>query len=233
MGKKKKKKVGECAYCGSIAALTDEHVIPQCLFEKPLPADIVKIPVCEKCNNEKSKDDGYLRDFLVTDIHASEHPIARRIFLSKTLSADRQNKSELLRTMRTQGRPESIYTKGGIYLCEGFSSPLEGERINNIFTHITRGLYYKIRTKRIPDDYIFEISRLDSTEFREVWLKLKEIGVNGPYGCGDVLICLMMYAEENEFISYWWLWFYGGVCIHVVTTPPDFKWDLPPEQHQK
>ena len=223
----KKRKVGECAYCGVIGTLTDDHVIPRCLFEKPLPPDMVKVPACEKCNNDKSKDDDYLRDFLVTDIYASEHPVAKRVFLTKTLSAGRQNKSALVRAAKAQGRPESIYTKGGIYLGEGFGVPLEGERVNNIFIRIVRGLYYKIRTKRIPDDYVFEVSRWDSSEFREIWPKLQQTGFNGPYRCGDVLTCLMMYAEEDEFISDWWLWFYDGVCVHVVTAPQGFKWELP------
>jgi hypothetical protein len=223
--KKKEKKVGECAYCGEITNLTDEHVIPRCLFEKPLPPDIVVVGVCERCNHEKSKDDDYLRDFLVTDMGGSEHPIAKRIFQTKTLSSARQNKSALLRTAKTQGRFEPVRTKGGIYLGEGYGIPLDGERVNRIFIRIVRGLYYKTKKKRIPDDYVFDVSRWDASEFNEIWPRLEKIGFNGPYRCGDVLTCLMLYAQEDEFITNWWLWFYDGICIHIATSPQGFKWE--------
>jgi 5-methylcytosine-specific restriction endonuclease McrA len=50
MGKKKASK-GLCVYCGERPAATRDHVIPKCLFDPPLPANMVTVPACEECNN--------------------------------------------------------------------------------------------------------------------------------------------------------------------------------------
>jgi hypothetical protein len=63
-GKQRKRKRPEnappCVYCGVAPGITDDHVIPQCFFDKK-PSDIVKVPACPACNNnEKSQLDTYL-----------------------------------------------------------------------------------------------------------------------------------------------------------------------------
>ena len=222
MGKKKKRQA-QCAYCGIWGQVTDDHVIPQCLFNKPLPKDIVLIPACAKCNNnDKSKDDEYLRDYLVTDIHTSNHHIAQSIFHSKFLSAVRQNKSALAREVTKSASQEPFYSKGGIYLGEAVSGNFDGERMRRIFCRITHGLYFKVRRKRIPDSYVCRAERWTADDFNKLWPKLQEVGFNGPYECGDVFRCIMLYADEDEFITTWWLWFYDQMCIRVVIAPEGF-----------
>lgn len=220
---RKQRKRGECAYCGTVAELTIDHVIPQCLFTKPLPPDMVKVSACEQCNNTKSKDDDFLRDFLVTDIFASEQPTAKAIFTQKVVSSARQNKSALMRSFKSHARLEPLHTRGGIYLGHAYSAPLDGERVTQIFCRIMRGLYYKIRSQRIPDKYKCEVSRWEPTGFNEFWPTLKQIGFNGPYHCGDVFTCIMLYADEDPFITAWWLCFYDRICIHVSTELDGFE----------
>jgi hypothetical protein len=41
-----KKTVDVCVYCGQQAELTREHVVPQCLFPKPLPSNMVTVGTC-------------------------------------------------------------------------------------------------------------------------------------------------------------------------------------------
>jgi len=215
---RKKTVTGECVYCGEIKSLEKEDVIPRCLFLKPRPNDLVKVPVCRDCNLGKSKNDDYLRDILVTDADTFNNTIAQAIFHEKTLSSVRQNSSLLARDAMSKGKSEAMYTPNGIYLGEGIGVPINGERIKNIFTQITRGLYFKSRQKRIPDEYVFEVSRVHPLTFNEVWKGLQQIGYNGPYKIGEgVFTCVYLYAAEDEFITKWWLWFYESICISVAT----------------
>ncbi len=52
-----------CIYCGRPAEDGD-HVPPQCIFPRPLPADLITVPSCRVCNRRFSVDDEYFRDAL-------------------------------------------------------------------------------------------------------------------------------------------------------------------------
>jgi 5-methylcytosine-specific restriction endonuclease McrA len=78
LGRRKKMRRGnaECAYCGTAPATTVDHVVPKCLFEAPLPRNMITVPACSPCNGAKSKLDTFLRDFLVSDQQAPENRVA-------------------------------------------------------------------------------------------------------------------------------------------------------------
>jgi hypothetical protein len=40
-----------CIYCGNVDEVTEDHVIPKCLFPKGRPGDIPKVNACKVCNN--------------------------------------------------------------------------------------------------------------------------------------------------------------------------------------
>jgi hypothetical protein len=97
MGKKGKRKVGECAYCGELRKISKEHVIPLCLFKRPYPPRMITVPACDQCNNKKSLDDDFLRDLITTDLYGSQSPIAQEILKGKVLRSVQRNSSELWR----------------------------------------------------------------------------------------------------------------------------------------
>jgi hypothetical protein len=217
---KKGRKIGQCVYCGETKLLTRDHVISKCLFPAPLPSFMVTVPACDACNSEKAKHDDYLRDMLVMDASASKSQAAQEILTGKVFRAADRNQSLAMRAAKSKGKIEPIYSPGGIYLGQGFSFPLEAERINRVFLLIVRGLYYKIRKQRLPDDCEFEVRRV--FDFSEVWERLQQIGYNA-YKLGDgVFTCIFIYAAEEPFLTQWWLWFYESICIHVSTTPANF-----------
>ncbi|HEY0377203.1 MAG TPA: hypothetical protein VGC87_09615 [Pyrinomonadaceae bacterium] len=115
-----------------------------------------------------------------------------------------------------------MHTPGGIYLGHYPTVPLEGKRIEEIFKMMSRGLYFKLRQKRLPDDYVFEVRRLHNSEVIEVARKFKEMGANGPYTLGPgVFACLYGYDAKDEASTYWLLSFYDGVFVTISTEPPD------------
>ncbi len=62
--------VGICAYCGSKGVVTEDHIIPQCLWTGRVPKKVPKVPACRQCNHIlKSELDAYFRDLLTTDPH--------------------------------------------------------------------------------------------------------------------------------------------------------------------
>lgn len=215
----KKQKIGQCVYCGDTKPLTRDHVIARCLFPAPLPTVMVTIPACNDCNAEKSKHDDYLRDMLVVDRN-SEQSKAAQALLDKVQRASQRNQSVVMRGAKSEGEFGPVYSKGGIYLGEAFSFPLEGERVNHIFSLIVRGLYYQLTERFLPQETEFDVRRLTAEEFSKIWEELKKMGFNGPYRLGDdVFTCIFIYAAEEPTLSHWWLWFYDSVCVYVTTAP--------------
>ena len=98
---KEKKQPRECAYCGEIKMPTDDHVIPQCLFNKPLPGNMIVVEACQECNSLKSKDDDYLRDYLVTHLSTYEQEVPKRLFEGKMSRSIQRNSSSFAKEIKT------------------------------------------------------------------------------------------------------------------------------------
>lgn len=213
---KRREQIGECVYCGTTGALEKEDVIPKCLFPKPRPNDLVKVPSCRKCNLEKSKDDDYLRDLLVSDISTGNHPIAQTLFHDKMLSSFRQNSSDFARRAVSEGELSPYRTREGLYLGQAFSVPVDAGRLDRIFSTIVRGLYFKANGVRIPDNYAFDVRRIDMLAFNRHWPELLKVRPNGPHRIGnDVFTCIWVKADVDPFLTVWWLFFYDSIGIVV------------------
>jgi hypothetical protein len=210
-----------CAYCGASPALTGDHVVPKCLFIPPLPQDVVVVPACSVCNNDKSKDDDYLRDFLVMDYQGSTNPIAQEIFDTKVMRSVQRNSSAVVRVAMTQARLISHVTTGGLYLGQLPSFDLDQIRIQRIFSYIVRGLYYKVIHTRMPADCAITVRRVNAKEADEIYHIIKGMNGNGLYRIGQgVFECAFMYADEEPESSLWLLAFYQRVFFTVGTAPP-------------
>lgn len=223
-----KSKVAPCGYCGETRKTTREHVIPKCLFLRPYPKDFIYIYACEECNcKEKSLDDDFLRDLLTSDIYGNQHPIAKEIFQTKVLRSVKRGSSLVSRIMLEQGKPESFYSHGGIYLGQAPSAPLDQERAIRILSIIVRGLYFNARSLRIPKDYKFTVMRYHPREFMEMYRIFHErLHLHGPRTVGEIFLASYAAAQEDPLSTLWLLSFYDNVCFSVSAFRPDLA---PPE----
>jgi hypothetical protein len=206
--KKRSKPKPMCVYCGVNPAVTGDHVVPKCLFLRPLPQDLVVVPACEACNRDKSKDDTYLRDALVMDYQGSESPIARTLFDTKVKRSAKRNSSDVVRAAMTRARFIPHITPGGLYLGEVPSFDLDPIRMERIFCPL-------------PAECAIRIYRISAKDAEEIFHVIKGMNGNGLYRIGQgVFECAFMYATEEPQISMWLLAFYQRVFFVVDTEPP-------------
>lgn len=212
----------KCVYCGQHPATTRDHVIPKSLFTRPLPTNMVTVPVCESCNHHKSLNDDYLRDMLVADVQAAQHPTAQALFRGKVMSAVRKHKSVIAKVAASQARPGNFFTDSGLYVGRFYSVPLVQSRVEQIFSTIVRGLYYQLLKKTLPLDYIFRVRRADAVDTDEVIEIMQQLGMNGPYCLGKEheFCCVFIYGAEDPGITHWILQFYASITVIVATEPP-------------
>jgi hypothetical protein len=189
---------------------------------------MVTVPACRRCNQEKAKNDHYLRDVLILDSLGSLSPVARILFDGKVKRAIRSNRSEVARVAVSQGSFQPNYTPAGIYLGHRYSFPLDGERIEQIFSWLVKGLYFRIRKRRLRDDCEFDIRRWSVQDFGGAWEQLQISGFNGPYALGEgVFRFIFMYAEEEPSCALFWLFFYDRICYYICTHPRGFSSSIP------
>lgn len=218
--KKTKRKKKICVYCGQFKEVSNDHVIPKCLFIKPYPPNLVTVKACDDCNNAKSKNDDYLRDFLIADFVANQSPTANQLFHEKMLSSQRQGSSVIAREAVSKARLEPFYTKGGVYLGDFPSFSVDGERIKQIFETLVRGLYYDSQKKIFPNGYIFEMFRFFPWDFKDIEKGLSKLHLRQKI-LGDVFGCAFTKAQEDEFTTLWYFWFYQRIAFSVSATHPD------------
>lgn len=225
MGKEGKRKIGECAYCAEQSEVSKDHIIPRCLFPRPLPVNMepVSVYACDACNNEeKSKNDQFLRDMLVCDIWNSGNPLAQEAYQAMLRSV-KKNRSVVARMMISQGFLEPIVDPDGRIKGYGYRVELDAEskkRINDIFAMIIRGIYYKTEKKQFPRDYQIQVTKLEPQEYLDVYAKLQELDLDHPYRIADGVFTLTRGFLVNDIASgFFLLSFYDAVFFHVSTKP--------------
>lgn len=161
---------------------------------------------------------------LAVDLHSEHNKAAQTLVTGTVLRSAETNRSQVIRVAKSKGKFETIYSNGGIYLGKGFSFPIDGERVNHIFSQVVRGLYYKLTNLYLPQDCTFDVRRSSASDFHKTWDETQRIGYNGPYHLGkDIFTCIFIYAAEEPALSFWWMWFYDGICVYVKTEPANYS----------
>lgn len=216
-----KRMIDTCVYCGTQAEVTKEHVIPECLFPKPRPANMVTVGVCYPCNNGKSDDDAYLRDFLVADLAAGKSAVAQQLRTGKFKRSVQTNRSEIARAALKRAYRKPLYTPGGIYLGSPIAVPVDRRRLELSFERMVRGLYYHVWNDHLPRDYTYELARIDGFHTAAVWSEMRQTGANIAAIRPEVFVCQYGFDNKYHAVSRWLLLFYNTILIEVLTLPPN------------
>jgi hypothetical protein len=208
-----------CPYCCIRPGTTKDHVIPKCLFPDPLPngINLPTVKACAECNNvNKSDDDTYLRDVLVTDIACSAKPAARGILLGEANRAMRRNQSTFARGVLNTVRHVQLQTPSGLYVGTGYTAEVDLRRMHRIFAKITRGLFFKRNKELLPRDILFTTMRVDVDTSAQM-SRAPGLTWYFPPKLGDVFACIYCLGAHETYDTLWLMGFYDQFCIVVRT----------------
>lgn len=214
-----------CVYCCQEVELTEDHVIPQCLFPNGIPTDAPKVWACELCNGVvKSRLDQYFRDLLVTDMHSSQSPVAQELFPKFGRSVVR-NQSKMARDILKKAQFVELRTPGGIYCGHGYTTQEATEKTREIMAMYVRGLYAFYIHKMLPQDMEFDFFRFGKSEkLNEILRMLNENGGSyGRIGNGDIFECVFGHAVDAPEAGIWILNFLRRALFVVIVTPQNVK----------
>jgi len=215
------KKVEKCYLCG-LRATTSDHIPPKSLFPKNFQYKGLKVPACNKCNNDTSKDDEYLRDvFSMTGWNKE----ARQVFLEGVKPSYTRLYARLQRVTKHQRILNSmekidIKTSNGIFLKEVTGMKMKSDRVKNSLKKIIRGIYFHTYKKSIPNKYkltVYFQPKDIGIDLLEIAKKKKGLNV-GRFG--NTFLYMGFSVKQDEFVGVWWLSFYQTHEVIVMVDSP-------------
>jgi hypothetical protein len=208
---------GTCAYCGSVGDVTDDHVIPKCLWPGRVRKDAPIVDSCKPCNHIwKSEYDTYLRDILVNDKACAKNPIAQKVRERYYRSAA-NNHSIMARDLAEHAKLVGLQEPSG--LISGFAKTLldAEDRCKIILPLIVRGLHQFYLHSTLPKDTPFQVARvINRQEMEALTREMNEKG--GAYqniGTGDVFQCAFWPRPGHLYPEVWILNFYRSIRFVV------------------
>jgi hypothetical protein len=224
---RKMKKGENCAYCGVFTICTRDHVFPRTIFTLGQPNNHVIVPACKKCNNEKSKFDNALRDFLCVDLFGRNTSFARRVNLeSLTILIPKEVKGSVIRSAKA-GRSQFISAllrspkevsleifQEGLYE-QGVSSDEASDLVIESLKWIAKGLFFceTDTLLRIEDFFAQRMFPAKYELFRESYIELttrKIVIGNNTVHCS---LCLPN-EKSDTFVIHLVLW--ECVCFFIA-----------------
>jgi hypothetical protein len=150
-----------CAYCNLDPSEAGEgdHVIPRCLFELPSQSAIT-VPACQGCNQEKSRSEDYVRDWLCSHVDVDLSAVPSVVYERFMRSAERGT-SKLARAATEWGRYETRFTASGIYAGIEVKYPFEDVRVTETFMRVVQGLYFNAHNGHLPVSGRFEVRQVE------------------------------------------------------------------------
>src|SRR6266700_4012782 len=207
---------GVCAYCGNIGEVTDDHIVPRCLWPGRVRKDVPIVDACRPCNHIwKSEYDTYLRDILVNDMACAKNHIAQKV-REKYYRAAKNNRSIMARDLNERAGLVGLQEDSGLVSGFALTLPDAVKRNQVIMPLIVRGLHlYYLRTA-LPKDTSFKVGRvIEREKMQELIREMNENG--GGYqniGTGDVFQFAFWPRPGDPYPQVWVLNFYR--CIRFV-----------------
>lgn len=217
-----------CAYCGSEANITNDHVPPKNIFSGPRPNDLITIPACERCNRDASKDEEYFRLKLCMSQQLGNNVDANKIRETIFRSLNRSEASGLKSRFLSDSYPIKLTTSSGIHLPgKHFAYYVDLQRIFRVVEKTARGLFFHETNSRLHPSY--EVAVLSNetlidhpTELIEEWTQtiIIPLAKQSPKIIGNnVFAYRFKITEEDPFVSAWALTYYDNVAFLCLTGP--------------
>lgn len=215
----KKFKGQRCAYCSVRDAVTGDHIFAKEFFLVSARANLPQAPVCEQCNNEKSRLEHYLTAVLPfggRHPHASENlatQVAKRLEKNVKLHRNLMAAQQIVSVPGESGAPE-----------ETIAIPFEGEKLEQLFSMIARGLAWYHWSVYLGTDYVVQTHTVTAhgLKFYEDNLFRKNARNRVREQVGDgTFVYEGAQAMDDPRITIWKFSVYGGLASYENDISPE------------
>jgi hypothetical protein len=225
-------KIGECAYCGAIGAVTRDHVPPKGLFSEPRSNDInlITVPACQRCHNvETSMDDEYFRLALQMREGTGDHPDAVKARPTLMRSLEKPYKVGIRKGLLENIFPAEFFTPSGIFIKKQLALQTDMVRLRRVVQRTLNGLFYHHTNRRLPVGYdalVFNEESLQKwpapvLDYHKKYV-LKPLLDQKPFSLGNgVFSYRFRFDPTDPNTSSWFFVFYEHAWFLGLTVMPD------------
>jgi hypothetical protein len=209
-----------CPYCLEREADTQDHVIPEGLFDVAPPGGYIKVPACEACNNGHSRDEEYFL-FMILAEATFTSAAANRVLdrMANDHRSGRRRRTGLVKAVQAKLKRSEIYSPGGIYLGRGAATELDTPRVNRVLSKMVRGLYFHKFGGPLPKDAgVFVDIKPEAEHLRLA--PVQAALAAPPKHLADVFSYRVWALPGWEAYTSWALAFYDSVLAIGVTAQP-------------
>lgn len=159
-----------CVYCNSSHATERDHVPPKGFFTKPLPSDIVVVPVCTGCNQQFSKSlDEPARAFLLPRL-AYRSASATSLWKSSVLRGLSRNR-RIASNLRGSFTRVRTWSPNGLFLGHSDAVLFPKFLFNAFIDRLVRGLHWHCYGEPVLDSVRVQPFWVNGHEFTDPEVK--------------------------------------------------------------
>lgn len=205
----KPKKIGQCAYCGSISPVTKDHIPPKNFFPTPRASNLITVPCCIPCYEGWSKDDEYFRATILSSFRVSDEPLAQGVLDPHLRSISRS--PGFAHLLINSIEEIEVVTESGIFLGKEDAFRLDVSRIDRVSQRIIKGLFFNEKKFPLPANYQI-IAKIQQFGFEPILKKLPGIQFESMRIIQDGVFCYTFCGtNEDPNSGIWMLLFYKNL----------------------
>jgi hypothetical protein len=208
----KKFKSQRCAYCAEREAVTGDHIFAREFFLPSARANLPQAPICEQCNNEKSKLEHYLTTVLP---FGGRHSASRENLASMVPKRLRKN-AKLHRELAAGQQSVSTSDSSG-EVVQTIAIPFDSNRLERLFAMSARGLIWYHWRLYLGSEYAIQthtVTKAGEKLYDELLFKRNARDrVHGNLGDG-VFIYEGVQGLDDPAVTVWRFAVYGGLAAY-------------------
>ena len=201
-----------------------DHIPPKTIFPQPIPngVELVTVPCCKRCNGRASQDDKYFAAILSSSLAAQKRPEGIAVWerLVRGATWYREEKG-FWKGIQQNIEIRERRSPGGILLEALPAHTNYQPRFQRVLDRIVRGFFFKLRGRRVPDDFAVVVNESPKAAFWEENQDLKHALVaNGCLQPMEGVFSLWSTAEQRRpDITAWYMIFLEAADFLCWTTP--------------
>ncbi|MBX7046001.1 MAG: hypothetical protein K1X86_09200 [Ignavibacteria bacterium] len=193
---------------------------PESFYLKPLPANIVTVPACDKCNRDYQKDEEYFKLMVVSKDGTGANP-KFEVLVDDLVIKLQEKKPFHINFVKNSMLVEFVDTEGNIIETKRGTKPDE-DRMNNFIKKMLLGLHYKhserllLECELTPVIFWEEFFEDYSDECKEVMVRMRfdlSNSINHNVGNGILNYSYIIKSKNDAIQSVWRLTFYENVSF--------------------
>jgi hypothetical protein len=205
-----------CYICCGRYPDSRDHVIPDCFFKSPRPANLLTLAAHYRCHNRLH--DEYARDIL-SGLGSQASGVAKELWNTKTKRSFERSAPLRKSVKASLVRKIDLISPAGVIFDQAPAIRIERDRFYPLMRKIVQGMYLHHTGEFLPPTFRSAWSLnalLELSDDRRRILETSRFGLVYPevFGCRYVLE-----NEGSEAASVWWLCFYTDVVLRCYVPP--------------